>query len=85
MNFSGASAAKPGKMVGVPTVNEISFGDRMAGAAAGELLARAKQDDVIDAALGVLANDGDRMITSDPADLAPLAPAADVDVEPVTP
>jgi predicted nucleic acid-binding protein len=55
------------------------------GRAAGELLARAKQNDVIDAALVLLANDGDRVITSDPDDLAPLARAADLDIELVTP
>jgi len=33
----------------------------------------------------LLANDGDRVITSDPDDLAPLARAADVDIELVTP
>jgi hypothetical protein len=59
--------------------------DATLGRATGELLARSKQDDVIDAALVLLANDGDRIITSDPDDLAPLARAADVDVELVTP
>ena len=59
--------------------------DAVLGRAAGELLARARQDDVIDAALVLLANDGDRIITSDPSDLAPLARAADIDVELVTP
>lgn len=55
--------------------------DAVLGRAAGELLARAKQDDVIDAALVLLASDGDRIITSEPDDLAPLARAADLDVE----
>lgn len=59
--------------------------DAVLGRAAGELLARARRDDVIDAALVLLANDGDRIITSDPQDLAPLARAADLDVELVTP
>ena len=59
--------------------------DAALGRAAGELLARAKQDDVIDAAIVLLANDGDRIITSDPEDLAPLARAADLDVELVRP
>ena len=59
--------------------------DAVLGRAAGELLARAKQDDVIDAALVLLASDGDRIITSDPDDLAPLACAADLDVELVRP
>jgi hypothetical protein len=59
--------------------------DVVLGRAAGELLARAKQRDVIDAALVLLANDGDRVITSDPDDLAPLARAADLDIEIVKP
>ena len=59
--------------------------DAALGRAAGELLASARQDVVIDAALVLLANDGDRVITSDPDDLAPLARAADLDVELVTP
>jgi hypothetical protein len=59
--------------------------DAALGRAAGELLARAKQHDVIDAALVVLAHDGDRIITSDPEDLALLARAADLDVELVEP
>ena len=59
--------------------------DAALGRAAGELLARAKQHDVIDAALVLLAQDGDRIITSDPDDLAPLARAADLDVELVRP
>jgi hypothetical protein len=40
---------------------------------------------VIDAALVLLANDGDRVISSDPDDLAPLARAADIDIELVIP
>jgi hypothetical protein len=59
--------------------------DTALGRAAGELLARAKQDDVIDAALVLLAHDGDRVITSDPEDLARLARAADLDIELITP
>lgn len=59
--------------------------DAVLGRAAGELLARAKQDDVIDAALVLLANDGDQIITSDPDDIAPLARAADLDVDLVRP
>lgn len=59
--------------------------DAALGRAAGELLARTRQRDVIDAALVLLARDGDRIITSDPEDLAPLARAADLDVELVVP
>jgi hypothetical protein len=43
------------------------------GRAAGELLARTRGRDVIDAALALLAADGDEIVTSDPDDLEPLA------------
>jgi hypothetical protein len=59
--------------------------DTALGRAAGELLARARRHDVVDAALVLLAQDGDRILTSDPDDLAPLARAADLDVELVRP
>jgi predicted nucleic acid-binding protein len=55
--------------------------DEPLGRAAGELLAAAKRRDVIDAALVLLARDGDHIITSDPDDLEPLARAADRHVE----
>ena len=58
--------------------------DHVLGRAAGELLARARLDDVIDAALVLLANDGDQIVTSDPDDLEVLARAGDRDVELVT-
>ena len=47
------------------------------GKRAGELLARSKRSDVIDAALVLLASDGDAIATSDPEDLKPLARSAD--------
>ncbi|HEX7080422.1 MAG TPA: hypothetical protein VF329_05365 [Gammaproteobacteria bacterium] len=43
------------------------------GRAAGELLAAARTHDVVDAALVLLAEDGDHIVTSDPKDLEPLA------------
>ncbi len=46
--------------------------DRL-GRAAGALLGRAGSADVIDAALVLLAGDGDEIVTSDADDLAPLA------------
>jgi hypothetical protein len=46
--------------------------DRDLGRAAGDLLARAGTADVVDAALVLLANDGDDIATSDPFDLEPL-------------
>jgi hypothetical protein len=51
----------------------------------GELLARSKRSDVIDAALVLLSTDGDVIATSDPDDLRPLALSAGrlVDILPV--
>lgn len=54
--------------------------DRL-GRAAGALLARSRRGDVIDAALVLLARDGDVVFTSDEGDLAPLAQAAGRDIE----
>jgi len=50
--------------------------DRSLGCAGGELLAVAHRADIVDAALVCLAEDGDRIVTSDPRDLEPLAAAA---------
>lgn len=47
---------------------------------AGRLLARSGTSDVVDAALVALADDGDVIITSDPADIGLLVAAAGVDV-----
>jgi hypothetical protein len=52
---------------------EVRALDASLGRAAGELLARAGARDVIDAALVLLANDGDDIATSDPDDIEPLA------------
>jgi hypothetical protein len=50
--------------------------DEDLGKRSGELLARAKKNDVIDAALVLIAKDGDTIATSDPGDLQSLARAA---------
>jgi uncharacterized protein YaiI (UPF0178 family) len=55
--------------------------DEALGRAAGELLALARRHDVIDAALVLLASNGDVIVTSDPEDLEPLARAAGRRVE----
>jgi hypothetical protein len=55
--------------------------DDSLGRASGRLLALTETRDVIDAALVLLARDGDQIVTSDPLDLAPLADAADRHVE----
>lgn len=55
--------------------------DDALGRSAGELLAATRKADVVDAALVLLADDGDRIVTSDPGDLAALATAAGLDIE----
>lgn len=55
--------------------------DETLGRRAGVLLGRAKARDVVDAALALLAADGDTILTSDPDDLARLAAAADLHVD----
>lgn len=54
--------------------------DRL-GRAAGALLAGAGGSDVIDAALVLLADDGDEIVTADAGDLAPLAVLAGSHIE----
>jgi hypothetical protein len=51
------------------------------GRKAGVLLGRARQHDVVDAALVLLAADGDVLLTSDAGDLAHWARAAGLHVE----
>lgn len=55
------------------------------GRAAGALLGAAGMTDVIDAAVVLLANDGDDIITSDPDDIAQLASTMDLHVEVLRP
>lgn len=55
--------------------------DEAAGRAAGNLLRAAGASDVIDAALVVLAQDGDEIVTSDAGDLAALAKASGAHLE----
>lgn len=55
--------------------------DEELGRRAGALLARARRSDVVDAAVILLAKDGDSILTSDPDDLEPLAFAAGLHVE----
>lgn len=51
------------------------------GRRAGTLLRRSGTSDVVDAALVLLAEDGDEIVTSDPDDLTVLTRHADLDVE----
>jgi hypothetical protein len=55
--------------------------DAAVGRSAGELLAKARMSDVVDAALIVLSRTGDKIYTSDPDDLLLLAEVAGRDVE----
>jgi hypothetical protein len=55
--------------------------DDFLGRRAGVLLGRAGTSDVVDAALVLLAADGDEILTSDPDDLRPLAVFAGVHVD----
>jgi hypothetical protein len=58
--------------------------DRALGRSAGELLARTRGRDVVDAALVLLANSGDTIVTSDPDDIATLVAALRRDISIVT-
>jgi hypothetical protein len=60
---------------------EIRPLDDALGRASGELLAASRSADVIDAAIVVLGEDGDHILTSDLDDLEPLAEAAGRHVE----
>lgn len=60
---------------------EIAALDDTMGRRAGILLARAGKADVVDAAVVLLAADGDLIVTSDTADLRELAAASGVHVE----
>src|SRR5262249_24793583 len=55
--------------------------DEALGRQAGVLLAGSRTKDVIDAALVLLASDGDMILTSDPRDLRPLAALAGLHVD----
>lgn len=55
--------------------------DEALGRRAGVLLGRARTADVVDAAVVLLAVDGDLILTSDPRDLRALAHAAEVHVD----
>jgi len=55
--------------------------DAELGSRAGALLARSRSTDVIDAALALLAQDGDEILTSDPEDMRVLIAASGVDAD----
>lgn len=63
----------------------IDAPDELTARRAGELLARSKTSDVVDALIMGLARDGDVIVTSDPDDLRRLADAASIKVTIVAP
>ena len=64
----------------LPAVEVVSLDARL-GRRAGLLLGQARKSDVVDAALVLLASDGDWILTSDSEDLEPLAAAAGLHAE----
>jgi hypothetical protein len=64
----------------LPGVRVTPLDERL-GRRAGVLLGRARRADVIDAALVLLAEDGDTILTSDPRGVRPLAVNAGLQVE----
>jgi hypothetical protein len=68
----------------IPALDVLPL-DLTLGRRAGLLLGNSRMDDVMDAALVLLAVDGDFLLTSDPKDLEPLAAAAGlhIDIVPV--
>ena len=64
----------------LPALTIVAIDDAM-GRRAGMLLGRARRSDVIDAAIVLLAADGDMILTSDVRDLRPLADAAGLEVD----
>lgn len=64
----------------LPGIDVVSL-DATLGRRAGVLLGRARSSDVVDAAVVLLAVDGDLILTSDPNDLVALANAAEVHVD----
>ncbi len=64
----------------LPTLNIVPLDERL-GRRAGNLLARTGTSDVVDAAVVLLAEDGDWILTSDPDDLVPLVEAAGLHVD----
>ncbi|HVE47080.1 MAG TPA: hypothetical protein VNA57_10100 [Acidimicrobiales bacterium] len=75
----GAGRQAPLAML-LAAVEVIALDDRL-GRGAGVLLGRSGTADVVDAALVLLAADGDEILTSDPEDLRRLAATAGVHVD----
>lgn len=74
-------AARQARLVRALAGVRVTPLDEALGKRAGSLLLRARRSDVVDAALVLLAQDGDTILTSDPGDLEPLAAAAGLHVD----
>ena len=73
--------ARQAQLARLLRATEIEPLDLELGRRAGELLGRAKERDVLDAAVVLLGADGDQVLTSDPRDLTALAVAAGIHLE----
>jgi len=78
--WRGGSARQAG-VARLLRATEVVALDEQLGRRAGMLLGRARRADAIDAAIVLLAADGDTILTSDAQDLRPLAVTAAVHVE----
>jgi hypothetical protein len=76
-----SGAGRQARLAALLPALQVAPLDESLGRRAGALLGRSRGKDVIDAAVVLLAADGDTILTSDPKDLRPLALAADVHVE----
>lgn len=74
----GSRQARLAKLLPGVTITPL---DEALGRRAGALLAKARKTDVVDAAVILLAGDGDTILTSDPTELEPLAFAAGLQVD----
>ena len=74
----GARQAQIARLLQAAEVRPL---DLELGRRAGQLLARARVKDVVDAAVVLLAVDGDQLLTSAPDDLSALAIAAGIHLE----
>ena len=80
-----SGAGRQARLAKLLAAIEVAPLDERLGRRAGVLLGRARRNDIVDAAVVMLADDGDMILTSDVGDLAVLADAAGlhVDVVPV--
>lgn len=70
--WRGGSGRQARLALSLRGISVLGLDERM-GRAAGVLMGKAQTSDAIDAALVVLAEDGDQVVTSDPLDIAYLA------------